>query len=199
MTGYPDGPDPLPRPIADSHCHLDMGYDHDPLPVDQALALAAGVGVTHVIQVGCDVSGSRWAAEVAADHPPMCGRALPCTRTKRRGFNRQVASRPWKRHCARSPSSPGCPRCAPSARPEWTSTALSLRPGSTEESFRAHIALAKAEGKALVVHDREAHADVLRILDDEGAPERVVMHCFSGDADFARDVSERGFSARSQA
>ena len=34
---------------------------------------------------------------------------------------------------------------------------------------------------------------MLRVLDDEGAPEHVVLHCFSGDADFARECGERGF------
>jgi TatD DNase family protein len=62
-----------------------------------------------------------------------------------------------------------------------------------EASFRRHIALAKATGKALVIHDRDAHDDVLRVLDDEGLPETVVMHCFSGGADFARKCAARGF------
>ena len=61
-----------------------------------------------------------------------------------------------------------------------------------EESFRRHIALAKELGKTLVIHDRDAHDDVLRVLDDEGPPERFVMHCFSGDADFARACLDRG-------
>ncbi|MDQ3627455.1 MAG: TatD family hydrolase, partial [Actinomycetota bacterium] len=61
-----------------------------------------------------------------------------------------------------------------------------------EESFRAHIAMAKASDKALVIHDRDAHDDVLRVLDEEGAPQRTVMHCFSGDADFARACLDRG-------
>ena len=62
-----------------------------------------------------------------------------------------------------------------------------------EESFRAHIAIAKRYGKALVIHDRDAHADVLRVLDDEGAPEAVVLHCFSGDAEFAAECVRRGY------
>jgi TatD DNase family protein len=61
------------------------------------------------------------------------------------------------------------------------------------ESFRRHIDLAKRVGRTLVVHDRDAHDDVLRLLDEEGAPERVVMHCFSGDAAFARACLDRGF------
>jgi TatD DNase family protein len=62
-----------------------------------------------------------------------------------------------------------------------------------EASFRAHIAIAKRYDKALVIHDRDAHADVLRVLDEEGAPRTVVMHCFSGDEQFAAECVRRGF------
>ena len=62
-----------------------------------------------------------------------------------------------------------------------------------EESFRRHIAIAKSSGKALVIHDRDAHDDVLRVLSEEGAPDRVVFHCFSGDADFARRCGDNGY------
>jgi TatD DNase family protein len=62
-----------------------------------------------------------------------------------------------------------------------------------ERSFRAHIAIAKQYGRTLMIHDRDAHADVLRVLDEEGAPDQVVMHCFSGDAEFAVDCVKRGF------
>ena len=62
-----------------------------------------------------------------------------------------------------------------------------------EESFRAHIEIAKRHGKALVIHDRDAHADVLRILADAGAPERTIFHCYSGDADMARICADAGY------
>ncbi|HWH01120.1 MAG TPA: TatD family hydrolase, partial [Pilimelia sp.] len=62
-----------------------------------------------------------------------------------------------------------------------------------EASFRAHIAIAKRYAKPLVIHDRDAHADVLRVLDAEGAPDTVVLHCFSGDADFAAECVRRGY------
>jgi TatD DNase family protein len=62
-----------------------------------------------------------------------------------------------------------------------------------EESFRRHIDLAKRHGKTLVIHDRDAHADVLRVLASEGAPERVVFHCFSGDVGMARVCADKGY------
>ena len=79
-------------------------------------------------------------------------------------------------------------------RPGWTTTGPGTRPGrrSNGQAFADHIALAKAYDQTLVVHDRDAHADVLEVLDAEGPPDRIVMHCFSGDADFARACLDRG-------
>lgn len=62
-----------------------------------------------------------------------------------------------------------------------------------EDAFRAHIAVARETGKALVVHCRDAQQRVLEVLDEEGAPERVIMHCFSGDASYARECAARAF------
>ena len=62
-----------------------------------------------------------------------------------------------------------------------------------QDSFRWHIDLAKRTGKALQIHDRDAHDDVLRILAEEGAPDRTVLHCFSGDIAMARECVERGY------
>jgi len=62
-----------------------------------------------------------------------------------------------------------------------------------EASFRAHIEIAKRHGKALVIHDRDAHTDVLRVLKEEGAPERTVFHCYSGDAEMARVCARAGY------
>ncbi|NEE10195.1 AraC family transcriptional regulator, partial [Streptomyces sp. SID7499] len=66
-TEAPPLPEPLRVPVADSHTHLDM----QDATVDEALARAAAVNVTAVVQVGCDVAGSRWAAETAAAHPAV--------------------------------------------------------------------------------------------------------------------------------
>jgi TatD DNase family protein len=59
--------------------------------------------------------------------------------------------------------------------------------------FREHIKIAKRTGKALMIHDREAHADVLRILEEEGPPAAVVFHCFSGDVPMVKQCAEAGY------
>jgi TatD DNase family protein len=61
------------------------------------------------------------------------------------------------------------------------------------EWFRAHIAIAKQAGKALVIHDRDAHEDVLEILAADGPPDKVIFHCFSGDAAMAKRCAEAGY------
>ena len=73
-TGWPEAPEALPSPVVDNHCHLDhRAYSKHVeggllIPVDEALDRAAAVGVTRVVQVGCDLEGSRWAVETAAAH-----------------------------------------------------------------------------------------------------------------------------------
>jgi TatD DNase family protein len=59
-------------------------------------------------------------------------------------------------------------------------------------TLRAHIAWSNETGKPMVVHVRDAWPDVLRVL-DEGSAERVVIHCFSGDAAIARECADRGY------
>ena len=79
-------------------------------------------------------------------------------------------------------------------RPGWTTTGPDRtgRPAQ-QDAFRWHIDLAKRTGKVLQIHDREAHDDVLRILEEEGAPRHTVLHCFSGDLAMARTAIERGY------
>ncbi|WOX23917.1 TatD family hydrolase [Streptomyces solicathayae] len=201
-----DAPPPLPEPllvpVADSHTHLDMQNG----TVEEALARAAAVGVTTVVQVGCDVKGSRWAAETAAAHPEVhAAVALHPNEAPRivlgdpDGWSRQGA-REAGGDAALDEALAEIDRLA--ALPEVKGvgeTGLDhFRTGpegmaAQERSFRAHIEIAKRHGKALVIHDREAHADVLRVLAEEGAPERTVFHCYSGDAEMARTCAEAGY------
>ncbi|UYM24911.1 TatD family hydrolase [Streptomyces albus] len=197
----PPLPEALTVEVADSHTHVDMQADS----MEETLAKAASVGVTTLIQVGCDLAGSRWAAEAAAAHDqvhaavalhpneaPASSSATP-TAGPARANAPQAAKPPSTRPWTRSRHWP------PSPRPRRGETGLDhFRTGpdgmaAQERSFRAHIELAKRHDKALVIHDREAHADVLRVLREEGAPDRTVFHCFSGDADMARTCADHGY------
>ncbi|MFE2161909.1 TatD family hydrolase [Streptomyces lydicus] len=208
-------PPPLPEPlrvaVADSHTHLDM-LPQLPLggapmgTVEEALAKAASVGVTTVVQVGCDLAGSRWAADTAAAHDAVHATvALHPNEAPR-----IVLGDPdgWSRQGAREPGGDAALDAAldaidalaalPHVRGVGETGLDYFRTGpdgmaAQERSFRAHIEIAKRHDKALVIHDREAHDDVLRILREEGAPERTVFHCYSGDAAMAEICAEAGY------
>jgi TatD DNase family protein len=174
-------PDPLPVPVLDSHCHLDlMGVS----PAE-ALAAARSVGITRVVTVGIDVPSSQWCAEVAGQHDDIYA---------------TVAIHPNEAPTADDAAWEEIARLAslPQVRAVGETGIDHYRTqhdgwAAQELSFRRHIVIAKETNKALVIHDRDAHDDVLRVLDAEGAPERTVFHCFSGDATFARACADRGF------
>ncbi|MFF2812328.1 TatD family hydrolase [Streptomyces sp. NPDC058000] len=198
----PPLPEPLRVPVADSHTHLDM----QDTTVEAALAKAASVGVTTLVQVGCDLAGSRWAADTAAAHDSVhAAVALHPNEAPR-----IVLGDPdgWSRQGARGAGGDAAlddalaEIDALAARPEVRGvgeTGLDyFRTGpdgtaAQQRSFRAHIEIAKRHDKALVIHDREAHDDVLRILREEGAPDRVVFHCYSGDAAMAEICAAAGY------
>ncbi|MFD3782232.1 TatD family hydrolase [Streptomyces sp. NPDC058612] len=215
-TASKDAPPPLPEPlrvaVADSHTHLDMQSG----TVEEGLAKAASVGVTTVVQVGCDVKGSRWAAETAAQYANVHAAVALHPNEAPRIVHGDPGG-------ASQPPGAGGGRSRQGARTGGGETALDdalaeiealaalghvkavgetgldhFRTGpegmaAQERSFRAHIEIAKRQGKALVIHDRDAHADVLRVLREEGAPERTVFHCYSGDAEMARECAAAGY------
>ncbi len=198
----PPLPEPLRVPVADSHTHLDMQSG----TVEEALAKAASVGVTTVVQVGCDVRGSQWAAETAARYDAVHATvALHPNEAPRivhgdpDGWSRQGARQPGGAQ-ALDDSLAEIERLAalPQVKGVGETGLDYFRTGpegkeAQERSFRAHIEIAKRHGKALVIHDRDAHADVLRVLKEEGAPERTVFHCYSGDAEMARICASAGY------
>jgi len=188
MSDRPPAPEPLPHPVVDNHCHLDMARGDDAvLPLEEALAEAAAVGVPRIVQIGCDLRGARWAVEAAAAHDGLvAGVALhPNEAPRLADLDAALAE------------IEALAQAHDKVRAVGETGLDTFRTGEEgravqEESFRRHVDLAKRLDKTLVIHDRDAHDDVLRVLDDEGAPERWVMHCFSGDAAFARACLDRG-------
>ncbi len=188
----PPAPEPLPHPVVDNHCHLDIadGPDGSWLEPTDALARAAAVGVPRIVQIGCDLPGARWAVRVAAEHDALvAGVALHPNEapTHAQAGDLDAALEEIEALAASSDRV----RAVGETGLDYFRTGEDGR-AAQHASFRAHIDLAKRLGKTLVIHDRDAHDDVLRILDEEGVPDRVVMHCFSGDVDFARACLDRG-------
>ncbi len=184
MTSRTGAPPPLPEPLrveaVDSHCHLDaMGID-----VADAMSAANAVGIRRVVTVGDTMESSRWCAATAASfadvyaavavHP---NEAASFTDTDAEELTK-LASLPQVRAVGET-----------GLDYYWGR----VEPAIQQAAFRAHIEIAKQIGKALVIHDRDAHDDVLRILDEVGAPEHTVFHCFSGDISMSRYCVERGY------
>jgi TatD DNase family protein len=177
-------PPPLPASAFDAHTHLDML----PGPVESVLADARAAGIDRVVTIGCDVDSSRWAANRAAEHadvyaavaihPNETARAEAEGRDAVLAVIADLATRPKVRAVGETGLDYYRDYAAPELQREW---------------FRAHIEIAKASGKALMIHDRDAHSDVLDILSEQGAPEHVVFHCFSGDAEMAKRCTAAGY------
>jgi TatD DNase family protein len=184
----PDRPDPLPVPVVDTHCHLDVTQRHSGLEPGTAIDWAAEVGVSRIVQIGCDIAGSRWAVEAAERWPQVvAGVAIHPNDAARLGPDLPAAL-----EVVDGLASKIRVRAVGETGLDYYRTGDAAGQAVQRESFAAHIAMAKAYGKTLVIHDRDAHAAILDVLDSEGAPNRVVMHCFSGDAGFARACLDRG-------
>ncbi len=179
----PPAPQPLAVPALDSHAHLDL-MD---VPVAEALAAARTAGITRVLTIGVDVVSSQWCAETAAAHDGLqAGVAIHPNESPRLADDAALTE---IERLARLPQV----RAVGETGLDYYRTGPDDRPAQ-QRSFRAHIDIAKRTGTALMIHDRDAHADVLRILAEEGAPEHVVFHCFSGDAAMARTCAEQGYA-----
>jgi TatD DNase family protein len=187
----PPAPEPLPHPVVDNHCHLDMARDDaEPTPVEVALKEAAEVGVPRVVHIGCDLPGARWAVDAAARHDALvAGVALHPNEAPRLAAAGRLESALGE--IEELAASSDRVRAVGETGLDYFRTGDEGR-AAQYASFRAHIGMAERLDRTLVVHDRDAHDDVLRLLDEEGVPPRTVMHCFSGDADFARACLERG-------
>lgn len=176
----PRAPQPLAVPAFDSHCHLDL-LD---APPGQALADAQAVGIDRIVTIGVDLPSSQWCAETAATYDDVWA---------------TVAIHPNEAGAATDEALSEIARLAglPHVRAvgetgldyyrDWAEQDAQLR------SFRAHIEIAKRAGKALVIHDRQAHWDIMRVLTEEGPPESVVFHCFSGDVELAKTCADAGY------
>jgi TatD DNase family protein len=189
-TTRPPLPEPLPGPVVDNHCHLDIEDGDSWLEPAEALRLAASVGVPRIVQIGCDLPGAAWAVRTAAEFDAIvAGVAIHPNEVPRLAAEGRLESA--LAEIERLAASSAKVRAVGETGLDYFRTG----PDGIEpqrRSFAAHIDLANRLGKTLVIHDRDAHDDVLAMLDAHGVPPRTVLHCFSGDAEFARRCLDRG-------
>ncbi|GAA1322836.1 TatD family hydrolase [Leucobacter albus] len=186
----PASPEPLPFALYDNHTHLEFEDGVDTLDPLDSLARAESVGVRGVVQVGTDLETSRWSAEFAAND----ARVLAAVALHPNEAPRLAAAGKLSEHLSEIARLAAQPR----VRAVGETGLDFFRTGedgrdAQYESFETHIEIAKANGIALQIHDRDAHDEVVATLSRVGAPERTVFHCFSGDAALARICNERGW------
>ena len=187
---WPEAPEPLPVAVADNHAHLEFPAGDPPQSVDERLTQAAAVGVNRVVQIGCDVQAARWTADAVLTDARMVGGVAihpneAAVLSARGEYDAAFAeiSQLVRGERMRVVGETGLDffRTGPEGHAAQTA------------AFRDHIALAKETGLPLQIHDRDAHSEVIDILDRDGAPDVTVFHCFSGDAGMAKLCARRGW------
>jgi TatD DNase family protein len=186
VSGTPPPPDPLPAPALDSHCHLEMIER----PVADVLADARAAGITRVVTIGTDLGTSRWAARCAAEHPGAVYAAVAVHPNETARAAAAAAPDAVRDEIAELAGLPQVRAVGETGLDYYRDSAP---PELQRDWFRAHIGIAKAAGKALMIHDRDAHEDVLALLEEQGPPRQVIFHCFSGDAAMAKRCAEAGY------
>ena len=184
----PELPEALLGPVVDNHCHVDIAMG-EWLSVEEALAKATQVNVTRIVQIGCDLRGARWAVETAENFPQIVAGVAIHPNDAPRLAEKGELEAAWVE--IEQLASKPVVRAVGETGLDYFRTGVEGRP-IQQESFKRHIQMAKDLDKTLVIHDRDSHDDVLAILEEVGFPERWVMHCFSGDADFARRCLDKG-------
>ncbi len=183
-------PKPLPVPTVDAHAHLEIVTNAKPDSPEVLAVLdeAKSVGVDRVVQVGYSAEQSKWCAELAALYPGRVLAAVALHPNEAPVVEDLQADLKIIEELAAQPRV----RAIGETGLDYFRTPPELRKRQ-QDSFKWHIELAKKTNKALVIHDRDSHEDVLSILLEVGAPEKTVFHCFSGDVAMAKTCINRGY------
>lgn len=181
-------PGPIPAPLnsktVDSHAHLELIHNSEPDSplIKQTLDEAAAVGIDRVVQVGYSAEQSIWSVKCAESFVGQVVAAValhpneaPVVEDLEKDLKiiEELAANPRVRAIGETGL-------------DFFRTPEELR-DKQKYSFARHIKIAKQHNKALVIHDRDSHRDVLDLLTKEGAPEKTIFHCYSGDAQMAKE------------
>ena len=183
-------PEPLPAPTVDAHAHMEIITDTAPdsPEVAEVIAEAKSVNVDRILQVGYSAEQSRWCVAAAEKWNTSVLAAVALHPNEAPVVENLEADWAVIAKLAEHPRV----RAIGETGLDYFRTPPELR-ARQQESFKWHIELAKKTKKALVIHDRDSHDDVLSVLLEVGAPEKVIFHCFSGDVEMAKTCIERGY------
>lgn len=183
-------PEPLPVPCVDAHAHIEIvaNTNFDSPEVRTVIDDAARAGIDRIVQVGYSAEQSQWGANLAALYDGQVLAAVALHPNEAPVVEDLEADLAIIEALAQQPRV----RAIGETGLDYFRTPPELRTRQ-QESFKWHIDLAKRTNKALVIHDRDSHDDVLSVLLEVGAPEKTVFHCFSGDVEMAKKCIERGY------
>ena len=183
-------PEPLPTNCVDSHAHLEIVTNTEPdhPEIKKVIDDAASVGIDRIVQVGYSAEQSEWSVRLAetwnnqvlaavALHPNEA--PVVADLEKDLAIIDRLAAHPRVRAIGETGL-------------DFFRTEPALQ-DKQKYSFKMHIDIAKRHQKALVIHDRDAHRAVLDVLDEVGAPENTIFHCYSGDAEMAKECVAKGY------
>lgn len=183
-------PDSLPLPCVDSHAHLEIvtNTDVDDPALTEVIEESKSVGIDRIVQVGYSAEQSEWSVALAKrfDSNVLAAVALhPNEAPVVEDLEKDLAiiERLADEERVRGIGETGL---------DFFRTEVDLQERQ-RYSFRRHIDIAKRKGKALIIHDRDAHRAVLDVLDEEGAPDITIFHCYSGDAEMAKECVRKGY------
>jgi TatD DNase family protein len=188
---YPPLPEPLEVGTYDNHTHLDIEDGEEPLTVVEQLDRATAAGIIGVVQVGVTLESSKWCAELATkDSRVLAAVALhpneaPLYETIQR-LDDAIAE---IAELAKQPRV----RAIGETGLDFFRTDGEASLALQQHSFEEHVRIAKENNIALMIHDRDAHDEVVATLKRVGAPEKVVFHCYSGETDLAQICIENGW------
>ena len=188
---YPPLPEPLEVGTYDNHTHLDIEDGDEPLSVQEQLDRATASGIVGVVQVGVTLESSKWSAELAAKHDRVLA-AVAIHPNEAPLYESRAALDAAIAEIANLATQPRV-RAIGETGLDFFRTEGAESIALQKHSFEEHIRIAKENNLALMIHDRDAHAEVVETLKSVGAPDRVVFHCYSGDVDLAAICNENGW------
>jgi len=192
-SAFPPAPEPLEVAIYDNHSHLDFVFDEDlgAMPWNENLDIAQSVGIKGVVQVGVTLESSKWSADLATrDARVLAAVALhPNEAPLHENLENLNAAIAEIEQLAKQPRV----RAIGETGLDFFRTEGENSIALQKHSFEEHIRIAKENNIALMIHDRDAHDEVVATLKRVGAPEKVIFHCYSGETDLAQICIENGW------